>query len=361
MRSALLLLSALWLLAGCDNQQQDLYAVSHPLLYIESDWQPTLHKADMSQNATALFYRDGQVAAKEYFFKPNSITTKVTAGQYDILLFNGLMYTPEQTHLDDIFFRGTDRIETFEACAKEVTPSKRLLKQDGEYLASTEMEALTAYRLQFDVKGDNSYYAKYHDGRKTGLEITDYIEDSIAVVPRLVTYEVQIVVNLTNPSSAAVANGILRGFAGSVFMASRRPSSMNVSFQVKLNNLRITNVGTPGSTSDPETGTIESPVFLTFGPPVDQPDRRYELLVSIILKDGSTVEKTYDITDQIIPVIEEIKKNLEADIPIQIKLDIPINISLDLPVIKGGGGEGSGGIGVGDWGEDEIIKFPVFK
>ncbi len=357
MRRLTAILLATLLLAACDDSLRDLYGVSRPLLYIEADWMPTLQQADMSQNATALFYLDGRLAHKEYFLKPNSITAAIPAGTYDILLFNGLMYSPEQTHLDDIYFCGTESPETFEACVKEAPSNKRLLRQDGEMLASCEMEPLTTYRLRHSVEGEEGFYVKYNDGRKTGQEIADYVEDSLCVVPFAVTYEAQIKVHLTHPSSAAVANGALRGMAGSVFMATRKPSLTKVTHQLKLNNLRITHPGTPGDPSDPERGTIESPLFFTFGPPVDDPARTYEFVLSIVLKNGSTIEKTFDISPQIKPVVEQIRARLEVNLPIQIDLEIPIAIDTELPEIIDNGDSGS--IGVGDWGDDEIIHFPV--
>ncbi len=342
-------------LTACDDQR-DLYATSQPMLYVEADWMPSLGTDNMSQRATAMIYKTDHPCTKEYFHQAKCMTTRVTAGQYDILLFNGLMYSPSETHLDNIYFTGTEGIETFQAHAQETSANKRLTKQANEIIASNEMEILTSIHVRKEVKGDKGYYLKYKNGKNGFPVIPDYVEDSLFLTPYPVSYEAQIVVDLINPSSAYVANGALRGFAGSVFMATRMPSQNSVTHQFKLNSLRITDEGDAADPLHPERGSIESPVFITFGPPLDVPERKYEFEISIVLKDGSEVNKVLDVTDQVTPVINQIKAHLMSTNPVPIKLTIPIHLTVELPIISSTSG---GSIGVDDWGDDEIIRFPI--
>ncbi len=355
MKNILLIIITVLLFVRCDKQR-DLYDVARPLLYIEGDWKPSLNVEDMSQSATVIIYDSYGPLVKEYFLNPKSVTTNITNGVIDILLFNGLMYSPNETHLDNIVFKGTNKPETFEAVAKEAPASRRLTRKEGEYLASNEMEILTSVCKRDTIDSSNGYFIRYKNGKNGFPEVSDYINDSVYMAPWAVSYEAQVTVHLINPSSALIATGALRGFAGSVFMATRMPSHMNVTHQLKLNSLKIATPGIPGDPQHPEKGTIESPVFVTFGPPVDLPERKYEFEISIVLKDGSVVEKTFDVTSQVLPIIEKIKENLMATSPSQFKLTIPLDIFVTLPIVSS---ETGIGIGVGDWGDDEVIRFPI--
>ena len=352
MRKYIPWLFTLLLWAGCDKQR-DLYDIATPILHIEGNWVPSLGVQDMSNRATAMLYKKEDGVTKEFFYRPNSITPKVSRGEYDILLFNGLMFSEENTNLDHIAFRNTGNVDRFEAFVLDVVPNFRLSRADGEYMASNEMEILTSIHHKTFIEGEYQYYLKYKNGKNGFPDMDDYVEKTIRLVPRALSYLAHVVVHLTNPSSAAVANGALRGFVGSVFMASGEPSHFNVTHQLRLNSLSITNPGTPGDSSDPERGTIESPWFVTFGPPIDLPDRHYSFEVSIITKDGTEIIKNFDITPQIEPVIaKRIAFRDVYDIPIS--LEIPIELSIELPII-----DPSSVIEVNDWGDDEIIRVPI--
>ncbi len=108
---------------------------------------------------------------------------------------------------------------------------------------------------------------------------------------------------------------------------------------------------------DPETdtGTIESPVFITFGPPLDMSDNEYTLDVRIVLVDGRVVEQAFDIGDQVEPFIEQVKQNLAGTRPIAYHLTIPLELELELPEAE----PIEGSIGIGDWGDDEVIRVPI--
>ena len=357
MRKYILLFSALLLFAACDKQR-DLYDTASPLLRIEGNWVPSLDIQDMSNRATAMLYRGGDIT-KEFFYRPNNVTAKVSRGEYDILLFNGLMFSEENPNLDHIFFRNSANFEAFEAVVVEVAPNNRLGRAAGEYIASNDMEILTSAHAKVFVEGEKQYILKYKNGHNGFPTVDDYVESELQLIPFALSYYTQVVVHLVNPSSAMIANGALRGFVGSAFMASGLPSDFDVTHQFRLNNLKITNRGTRSDSDDPERGTIESPWFVTFGPPLNKADRIYTLELSIILKNGKEVNRTFDVTEQVNFAVHKILNHRQtAPTDIHIEITIPIEISLELEEV--GGGDGSGLlINVNNWEDDEIIRVII--
>ena len=346
MKNSLIAIAVALLFSGCTDHR-DLYSVAHPLLLIEGDWEPSLQMNDMSMNATANIYTldNGQLVSKHYFVSPRSVTASLSGGRYHVLLFNGMMYSEQETHLDNIFFRATNQLSTFEAVVMESEGNRRLTKAAGEYIASNEMELLTSMCQPQDISGNSMFQIKYKNGRPVQ---NDQVEATLLMVPMPVSYRCQVVVNLVNPRSAYVANGSLKGFVGSVFMGARMPSHMDVTHQFRLNDLKI-------NRGSPETGSIHSPLFVTFGPPLDMPNRKYTLELSIILVDGNEYKQTFDITDRIAAIIDKIKINLDTMEPIEVNLTIPIEVSVTLPVVE----PADGMVGVGDWEDEEIIKVPI--
>ncbi|MDR2584646.1 MAG: hypothetical protein LBC84_00245 [Prevotellaceae bacterium] len=336
------------LLASC-VKQRDLFDTVSPLLQIQGDWVPSLGAADMSGRATVMLFKGDEVD-KRFFNLPNSVTAKTSRGEYNILLFNGMMFSEEITNLDHIFFRNTAKAETFEAVVVEVISNSRLARAQGEYIAGNDMEILTSAHTQLFVEGETQFNLKYKDGRNGYPVVQDYVESTIKLTPRALSYPTQVIVHLVYPRSAAIANGSLRGFAGSVFLASGAPSTFEVTHQVRLNSLVITHPGTNGDANDPELGTIVSPIFNTFGPPLDQPNRLYTFEINVILVNGEVVIKTFDVTDQIKQTIEKI--HLFHQNPIG-TLTIPIEIFLELTDVIGSA------VSVNDWGDDEIIRVVI--
>jgi hypothetical protein len=269
------------------------------------------------------------------------------------------MFSEDNTNLDHIDFRNTANVETFEAVVAEVAPNGRLGRANGEYIASNEMELLTsAYKRSF-VEGEQQYLIKYSNGHNGYPTLDDYIESELRMTPIAVSYLCQIIVCLVNPSSAFIANGALHGFAGSAFMASGEPNAgFIVTHQLKLNRLTITNEGTPDDPDDLERGTIESPLFVTFGPPLNRPERQYTFDLSVILRDGVEVNHTFNVTDQIEKAICEILDYRENFGEIHFNLIIPIEIFIELPKVEPDtpGGEI---VNIKPWGDDEIITVKI--
>ncbi len=336
-------------MAACDTQR-DLYVEVSPALLIHADWIPSLNEGDMSMNATAVSYSDGELYSKEYFYAADNAMIPVTTGVMDILIFNGLMYDADDTHLDGITFRGIDRLDTFEAVAMETEPIRRMSRADGEYIATNNMEVFTSMAAHKEIGAEGGYAIKYMDGENQG-DVQQSVDcGELELTPAAMSYKAQIVVELENISSAYGANAALRGFAGSAYVADRRPSHFLVTHQFNLNSKKITD-------NDKDIGTIESPVFVTFGPPVDMPGNTYEVYIMITLVNGEVVERTFDITEQVLPMIDQIKLNLSNTGQLNYNLKLPnLKLELDLPDVEP---PANGYVGVDDWEDDEIIRVPI--
>ena len=347
----LITIVAILAFVGCDKQR-DLYVMSNPMLGIEGDWMPSLGRNDMTMDATVLAYPATGEYIKEYFYNPNKATLKVTRGTYDVMVFNGLMYSAEQTHLDGVYFRGIDALNTFEAVAAEGNPIKRLgSRGDAEYIATNDMEIVTSAVQRQDVNADAGYNIKYKDGKNGNTTADDYVEAELDMTPIAMSYETQIFVTVTNISSAYGASAALYGFAGSAFMAERMPSDFYVSHHLPLNDKEIIDQGN-------DIGKIRSPKFVTFGPPVDAASgHKYEMYFYVMLVNGEVFEETIDVTDHVEPYIALIQDNIDGVQPIKHGIQIVLNVELELPEAE----PVDGGIGVEDWDEDEIIKVPIPK
>lgn len=343
------LILAILMLVGCDKQR-DLYIMVSPHLYVKGEWQYSLGSSDMTMKATGVAYSEHGEFMKEYFYAPDNVTIPVAAGLNNVMIFNGLMYSPTETHLDEVYFRGTESFSSFEAVAAEGVANRRLTRSEGEYIASNNMEIVTSASSKVDIENEKTFKMKYRDGKNGIIDASDGQGDSLILTPIALSYKAQIVAKLENVSSAFSVSAALYGFVGSVYMAERKPSHFFVTHQFNLNSKKMLD-------EDADIGTIESSEFVTFGPPIDMPEQKYELFLKITLVNGEEMTTTIDITEQIEEVIELIKANLDPDLPIQHGLEIPINIELTLP--KTDPVEGS--IGVEDWGDDEIIRIEIKK
>lgn len=343
MRKILLITFVALNLAGC-TKQRNLYNISSPLLYIESDWLPSLGVADMSGNATAALYKGGSLESKSFFSMPASTRAKVSRGDYGVLVFNGQMFSEERTNLDFISFRNTVDASLFEAYSVRATAVGRLPLGDGEILINNEMAMLASAYCEKYIADDPVFFRVYEDGGIESELYADHVVDSVALTPVSLSHYAQVFVDLINPASAAVAHGELRGFAESVYVKSRMPSHTPGVHQMSLNNLRMTG---------DKKGTVESSKFVTFGPPLDLPSgRAYTFRLSVLLHDGETFEQTFDVTDQVLPAVDVILSNRAGGI--YGPSTIVIRISAELPVVKSGIN-----IGTNPWSDDEVIIIKV--
>jgi hypothetical protein len=332
--------------AGC--KLRDLCVRSEPLLEIEADWTPSLNEA--SVNGTAmLFDGEGRSVKAENVYKPDTMALlSVGRGIYDVVLFNGVIFSPDdhEIDLDGLMLRGGDHLDTFEAMAVQGTRISRLgSRGEDEYIATNEMAIIASAAQRQKVDEDGSDYIKY----RKGLDVPeDYVYAKMEMTPVPLSYEAQVVVKIKNIESAAAGSAALYGFVGSAFMASREPSHFYVTHQFNLNNRKILD-------ETEEIGTIESPVFVTFGPPLDAPDNKYEVYLKMVLVNGEEREWTVDVGDQVFPIVEAIKANLSEGATIRYRLQIPITIEVELPTVE----DIEGNVSLDDWGDDELIVAPI--
>lgn len=346
-RVAILTVLTAFMFAGCDDLR-DLYVMVGPNIHVGGDWEPSLGRKDMTMDATVALFDGGGVYAKDYFFAPDNVTVDIDRGGYDVLIFNGLMYAPEDTHLDGIYFRGTDRFDTFEAYAGEAEANKRLHRSEGEYIATNNMEIFTSASERVAIERAKEYFIKYENGRN-GFEIPEsYTEAELHLVPQAMNYPCKVTIRITNITSAYAANAALYGFTGSAWVGTRRPTDFMVTHQFNLNSKKMLDKAA-------DIGTIESPEFVTFGPPLDMSGRKCSVYVNIMMTNGVAFEREVDVTDQVLPFVAKANANFAGVSPIDYRLSIPIEIDLDLPVVE----PVEGHIGLGDWDDDEIITIPI--
>lgn len=352
------------LFSGCTDQR-DLYSISSSAVQIESDWVPSLNRHDM-QEATAMLYKEDGDIAKEYFSQPNGVKARVSHGWYDILIFNGVMESESVTNLDHIYFMGTARPETFEARAHEGASAQRLARAADEYIASNNMELLAYAHESVFIEGYNEYYIKYKNGKNGYPVVPDFIEVVATMTPRAVSYRFQVkLTNLVNPTSARAVSGALRGFTGSVFPVSeRRIPATGFSATHHLNLTPSANGYTHTTPEGMVIGGAQSPLFVSFGPPLPESldglesSGRFEFEMNFLLTDNTEfvpLNGPIDITPQVNEAVRKIFRyhRGEEDMAYDENLfTIEIAEEIFLPVI-----EPENVVDVVDWDDDEEIMI----
>lgn len=342
-RSILSLCSAL--LMGSCTEQRDLYVASYPQLLIKNDWAPS--KCSIDNGATAMIYDRPNASPTELMPNANRQIVELDKGTYDILVYNGLMYSPQETHLDNIFYRGTDQFETFEAVITEMPPGKRFRAQEGEVIVNSPDILATRSTSGHDILARKQFEMKYRDGKNGFPTNLKFLDDSVFFSPCRVTHTCQVIARVRNPKSARVVQAKLHGFSQSVFLANRLPAHNSITHQFILNSLKY-------DPSDPTMGTISSPVFATFGPPLDLPERRYSVDVNVLLTNSEELPRmTFDVTDQVKNAIAYLSAERLKNRPIM--ETFYIHIEFDLPVVISDGMD----VGLGEWGDDVIISVPI--
>ncbi len=362
-----LLCMLLLLLTCCTDDLRDLHDTTGVVLEIEGSWIHSLGETHR-QDATALLHHSGGNHVKAHFSRPNGVTPRVSKGDYDVLIFNGVMESEQTTNLDHVHFRGTDRLTTFEAYAAEARPLARLPKAEDEYIASNNMELFTFAHHRVTIDEDSGLYIRYANGVRTddGKQI---IADTIESAPRAMSYRFQVrISNIVNPKSARSAVGAFRGFLGSVYMPASgdhpRPG-LRATHHLALSQPSGSRIGTRADGE--ETGMLVSPWFVTFGPPLPPTDDedlpasgQYFFEPVFLLTDGTEYAPgPIDITDQVNGTIRRMLEHHGdgEDISHEDNLfEIIIDEGISLPIVSGGGG-GVGGpiIDVDPWEDEEII------
>lgn len=333
------------LLMNSCTEQRDLYVPSYPQLMIKNDWAPSL--CDTDNGATAMIYDRPKMSPTELIPDAFHKIIELDKGAYDVLVYNGLMYSPKETHLDNIFYRGTDRFETFEAVITEMPPGKRFRAQKGEVVVNSPDILATRSTAGHDIHARKKFEMKYRDGVNGFPTNLKFLDDTIFFSPCRVTHTCQVIAHVRNPQSARVVQAKLHGFSHSVFLANRMPAHNNITHQFILNSLKQ-------DSSDPTMGTISSPVFTTFGPPLDLPERRYTVDVYVLLINSEELPlMTFDVTDQVEEAINYLTTERLKNCPIMDTFHI--YIEYDLPIVISDGMD----VGLGEWGDDVIITVPI--
>ena len=371
MKKAITAMAALALVAGCTGLR-DLYEERRTELHVVSLWNEALDGPTM--DATMLLYGNGTIV-KEFYQRMNGVSAQVSAGRYDVVLFNGVMESEQNTNLDHIYMRGTNSPATFEVCAAEVKPSRRIARAEGEYIANPNMSLFAFARGEVDIIRANGLLRKYNNGRRVADDGNADNEVRVEFSPRAYSYRFCVrMTGVGNPHSAQYMAGAVRGFAGSVFPAASDDGVPRMGFPATY-HLSFPN-GTSRTRSEGEgkieIGTLESSVFTTFGPALAAAGEklpasgRYFFDPVFVLADKDKTEfrlaAPIDITRQvneISAVIAEHHRPGGHRITYEKNLFIiEIPDAVELPKIKsdngnGNGNQGGGPVTVNGWGPDE--------
>lgn len=328
------------------TDHRDLYVASYPQLLILNDWNPS--QVFPTTGATAMIYDQISGQRTEIMTDANRKIIELDYGKYDVLVFNGSLYHPTDI-LGNIYFRGTDKFETIEAAVTEMNPANRFRAVDGEVIVNNPDVFATHSTAERDIEGRKKFELKYRDGKNGFPTNPNYVSDTLPFTPCRVTINCVVICRIKNAKSARIVQAKLRGFSGSIFLANRMPSHTNVTHQFTLNDRKFEDP------DDPTIGTVRSPIFSTFGPPLDLPERKYFVDFEILLINGEDwPKKSFDVTDQLKPFIEFLKEERNQINPI-ITLPIELNLYIELPLVISDGMD----VGVRDWGDDVIVTVPI--
>lgn len=332
-----LLLVALF---GACTEQRDLSVASSPMLLIKNDWQPSRTNVE-NPMATLMIHplSDPKTYMEDHLRK----TIALDEGEYNALVFNDYMYSESETQRNHIRYRGTQGFDSFEAYATSMTGAFRALP--GEVVVNNPDTLSTHSTINLTVEGKRAFILKYKNGKNGYPIMENHIEDSLEFVPCRVVHNCIVVVNLHNVKAlngSGRAKGALRGFSGSSFLASRMPGHSNVTHQFNLNGLKL---------QSENEGSI-SATFSTFGPPLDLPERRYGLEITIQYPSGrEPAPFVFDVTDQLTAQIARLNAHRLSDKPIMDDILIQVEITLE-------NDKASWDVSLDDWGDAIIVPVP---
>lgn len=348
---SILLMSAI--LIGCTDHR-DLHVVSSPMLFIENDWVPSRTNITRTGGDVSEDYQDPKATVVVYPL-PSPIfwledhrykLISLDQGEYHILVLNDYLYSENQSFLKNIRYRGTNTFDTFEAYA--TTMGNTFKPRAGETIVNNPDTLATRSTIDFSIEGKRTFQMKYKNGKNGFPTTPSYVEDSLLFVPCRVVHSCVVRVHALNIKAlngVGKARASLRGFSGSAFLANRMPSHSEVTHQFNLNSMVL-------DQDVPANGTI-SARFSTFGPPLDLPDRTYELEINVLYPSGREAPPfIIDVTDQLTAQIEQMNADRLADRPIMADILIQVEITLDSD-------KGDWDVSVDDWGDDIIITIPM--
>ncbi|MDR2891167.1 MAG: DUF5119 domain-containing protein [Alistipes sp.] len=335
---------------GCD-EQRDLYVSPGPVLTVQGDWVPSLGRDDMTNDATVITHLiERDVVSRHYLLEADGVDIPIEHGTYDVLIFNGMMFDDVDNQLDGVTFQGSDRISTMMATIDPGEPNRRLSRADDEYIATNNMEILTSMimREHYDTD-DAAFYKKYDNGQMISNTVGDYILAQRRLEPHALSHRCQVTVWVSGIDNCLSINAALKGLSGSSSMTTHIPSrEFTVTHQFNLNNRVDLGDG---------VGQVTSPEFVTFGPPHED-DREVILHIEYTLVNGEVEVEDVDVTEQLdafLDMVHETHDDGEAEIHHNLKIEIMHETHIEdvVPV--------EGAIDLEDWGDDEIIHFPITR
>lgn len=354
--------------AGC-TKHRDLYVNISPLFVVKADWSSS---SVCTEEATALVFNNNRAVLSNPYMIPAASTQpqKVAVDTYDILVFNNMMFSSTDNGFTDIFFKGTDRFNTFEAYANTQDNANPLFRSGFQevFVNNPDLIAAATYRRK-TIEDDRDFSMKYEDGILTPCLNGDYINDSVSVKPVCLTRTVQIVIRAKNYKPKFAIYGTLRGMAQGVNLVSRHPTGNNATHA----GFRINNATIDSEHSDRHILTSEP--FTSFGPWWNEPLGKKTYILDILTRyngQGNVFSFSFNVTRHIPNVvtqwmekaIESIKSEEEAhrnngsyDGPIPRMDIIVIEIWLDLPEVIGS--DDGLDVGVDEWGDVTIVDVPI--
>ena len=328
----ILMLLILIVVVSCQRQELGGSCYVSARIYVDVNWDnsginPTKVAFDDVHRVSLRFFpKDGSEPFERYL-ETNVYGgyIEVPMGDYSIMAMNESV---KGIYLKE-FFKFTD-IDDFDKIAATVVdddPSKYTF-----YTPSSDEQFMKAARMLASWS-TNAFEVTQDMIVRTHVDIVSpQYGDTIRVNMRRLTYDTRVLVTVKNLKSAYIIQGALRGFSQKVYLSSAVTELLPSTQFFRLGEF----VFNEGSTSD---GTTET-TFKTFGKLPQGALASYSMMLDVLLVDGSRhipeVEYDYDLTENI---------NLQNG-PL-----INIAVSIELPEVNGG-------IGVGDWEDEEdvIIK-----
>lgn len=321
-------------LSGCDRRELTYYMEAE--FEIRVDWSRAgLDAEEATNGATAVFYpRDGGTPKVVLMGDRTYEKVRLPKGRYDVLVFNrsfsdfgGLSFRGECYEELEVYAR---HVETRTDPATRITT--RVIVSSPEKLAADVVED---FEVTEEMLGNYSPTAAR--GRSAPASGVDS-RYALSFVPRCLTREVKVEVNVIGLNNIRSAAGTLEGVAESVNLSTGKVSGETVFQQFTLDDIAFTD-------GSPFNGTLTGR-FNTFGLETEIPRK---LALRALLVDGkTTVDEVFDIT------AHELEDE-GGTLVLYIEVTAP-----PIPDVKPEDGSDSGfDIDVDDWGDEEESELPL--
>lgn len=340
---ALLLMGCLFLFSSCERRPlEGCDDTAYALIPVRIDWSqagfPLLPESkdpdDYVHRVSLRFFPKSGGEAFDRYLETNVSEGEimVPVGEYHVVVFNESVFDVswnDQIRFTDINdferFAANKVIDTTPQDYFEVPQDQPLVKEPPR-LASW---SLGDFRVTYSMTEQYKANAGSH---KLTAEVEVMYQSLTQIVMYPLTYDVNILAQVTNLKYAQQIMGHKKGFSRKVYMASRQTEKLPSSFLFKFNGRKWTD-------ADKVNGTTEW-TFRSFG---KMPSEiRYLIDLHVILTDGTEfkpeIPLSFDVTDQVM--------GTTTKAPIH-QLHIVLR-DIVLPVTEGG-------VDVGDWDDEDII------